>query len=120
VTAWTPEGYMGRFFRTLGGHLPPPPPFAAPPLQWGSEEHVAELFAGTGVEPEFARETLDVPQFPTIEEEIEFSVTRFGPMIMARRLLEPQGRWDALLADLRELLEHAEPAEYLVTTGRKA
>ena len=119
VTAWTPEGYMGRFFRTLGGHLPPPPPFAEPPLLWGSEEHVTELFAGTGVEVEFARETLEPPQFPTVEEEIEFSVTRFGPMIMARRLLEPQGRWDALLADVRGLLEHAGPAEYLVTTGRK-
>ena len=119
VTAWTPEGYMGRFFRTLGGHLPPSPPFAEPPLLWGSEEHVAELFAGTGVEVEFARETLVPPQFPTVDEEIEFSVTRFGPMIMARRLLEPQGRWDALLADVRDLLEHAEPAEYLVTTGRK-
>ena len=120
VTAWTPEGYMGRFFRTLGGHLPPPPPFAEPPLLWGSEEHVADLFAGTGVEVEFARETLEPPQFPTVEEEIEFSTTRFGPMIMARRLLEPQGRWDALLADVRDLLEHAEPAEYLVTTGRKS
>ena len=96
-----------------------PPPFAEPPLLWGSEEHVTELFADTGVELEFARETLEPPQFATVEEEIEFSVTRFGPMIMARRLLEPQGRWDALLADLRDLLERAEPAEYLVTTGRK-
>jgi ubiquinone/menaquinone biosynthesis C-methylase UbiE len=119
LTAWTPEGFMGRFFRTLGGYLPAPPPVAEPPLLWGTEAHVRELFAGTGVELEFARETLDPARFDTVEEEIEFSVTRFGPMIMARRMLEPQGRWDALLADLRGLLEQAEPAEYLVTTGHR-
>jgi ubiquinone/menaquinone biosynthesis C-methylase UbiE len=25
VTAWTPDGAMGEFFRTLGGYMPPPP-----------------------------------------------------------------------------------------------
>jgi len=120
VSAWTPEGEMGTFFLTLGGYMPPPPPFAEPPLLWGSEEHVRELFSGTGVTVEFEREMIDPPRFDSIDDEIEFSTTKFGPMLMARRFLEPEGRWQALLDDLRKLLEDPGPAEYLVTVGRKA
>jgi hypothetical protein len=107
-------------FRTLGGHLPAPPAFAEPPLLWGTEDHVTDLFDGIGVEIEFARETVDFAHFESIEEELEFTATKFGPMIVARRLLEPQGRWAPLIADLRRLVEsRSGPAEYLVITGRK-
>ena len=118
VSAWTPEGAMGTFFRTLGGYLPPPPPFAEPPLLWGSEEHVRGLFAGTDVELEFERDAIAFPRFESIDDEVEFATTKFGPMLMAKRMLEPD-RWEALLGDLRGLLEDARPAEYLVTVGRK-
>ncbi len=120
VTAWTPEGTMGEFFGTLGGYLPPPPGPVEPPLLWGSEDHVRELFAGTGVELDFARETLDPPSFDSIDAEVEFAITKFGPLIMARGMLEPQGRWEALLGDLRRLLANPAPAEYLVVEGRKS
>lgn len=119
VSAWTPDGAMGEFFRTLGGHLPPPPDFVQPPLLWGSEEHVSDLFADTGVEVEFAREFVEFPRMP-VDEEIEFATSKFGPLILARRMLEPQGRWPALIDDLRRLLENPRPAEYLVTTGVKS
>jgi SAM-dependent methyltransferase len=119
VTAWTPEGAMGDFFRTLGGYLPRPPGFAEPPLCWGSEDHVRELFAGTGLELEFARQTIDFPRFDSLDEEIEFATTKFGPLILARRMLEPQGRWQALLDDLGRMLADPAPAEYLVTVGQQ-
>jgi SAM-dependent methyltransferase len=118
VCAWTPDGAMGEFFRTLGGHLPPPPEFVQPPLLWGSEEHVRELFADTGVDVEFTRELIEFPRMST-DEEIEFATSKFGPLILARRMLEPQGRWPELIGDLRRLLENPRPAEYLVTTGVK-
>lgn len=119
VSAWTPDGAMGEFFRTLGGHLPPPPDFVQPPLLWGSEDHVSDLFADTGVEVEFAREFVEFPRMP-VDEEIEFATSKFGPLILARHMLEPQGRWPALIDDLRRLLENPRPAEYLVTTGVKS
>lgn len=119
VCAWTPEGSLGEFFRTLGAHLPPPPDFAQSPLLWGSEEHVRDLFAGSAIELEFARELVEFPRMESLEAELEFMTTKFGPLIMARRALEPQGRWPAVLADLRRLLADQQPGEYLVTIGRK-
>jgi len=120
VTGWAPDGEIGRLFKVLGSHLPSPPPIAEPPLLWGDEQHVSELFAGTGIELEFERAFSEFAEFGSIEEEIAFTVESFGPLIMARRMLEPQGRWEALLADLRRTVEaRSGAAEYLLTTGRK-
>ncbi len=41
---FTPEGLAGDFFGLFGPYMPPPPPGALPPVLWGSEEHVRELF----------------------------------------------------------------------------
>ena len=41
---FTPEGAGGDFFRVLAPYIPPPPADALPPLLWGREEHVRELF----------------------------------------------------------------------------
>ena len=119
ITAWTPDGGMGTFFRTVGAYLPPPPPLAEPPVLWGSEAHVRELFEGTGVELEFERDVVAPVPFDSTDEAIEFISTKFGPMIMARQLTEASGRWDDLRAELAELYERDEPLEYLVTLGRK-
>jgi SAM-dependent methyltransferase len=120
VCGWTPEGHMGEFFQALGGYLPQPPRFASPPLLWGSEDHVRGLFAGTGVTLEFARETVEFPRFASIDDELEFATTKFGPLIMARPLLESQGTWQALLHEMRGLLERRGAIEYLVVLGRKS
>ena len=42
---FTPEGLAGGLLRRASRrYAPPPPPGALPPLLWGSEEHVRELF----------------------------------------------------------------------------
>src|SRR5204862_6314103 len=40
---WTPEGFIGQLFKTLGRHVPPPAG-ALPPSLWGTEAHVRSLF----------------------------------------------------------------------------
>jgi SAM-dependent methyltransferase len=119
VAAWTPDGGMGAFFRTVGPYLPPPSPLAQPPALWGSEEHVTELFAGSGIELEFERELAPSVPFESTDEAVEFITTKFGPMIMAKQITEASGRWPELRADLAALYERDEPLEYLVTVGRK-
>ena len=40
---WTPEGFIGRLFKVVGAHVPPPAGVASPSL-WGTEPHIVELF----------------------------------------------------------------------------
>jgi len=126
IVAWTPEGFVGDFFRALGAHLPPPPPFAAPPVLWGDPEHARGLFADTGIELEFERDQVDF-RFDSVPQAVECYEDNFGPVIKARELLEDTGRWGPARADFVALYEtHANgdgslafPGEYLVLVGRK-
>lgn len=40
---WTPDGFVGRLFRVLGGFVAPPAG-VKPPALWGTEPHIVELF----------------------------------------------------------------------------
>ena len=40
---WTPDGFIGRLFKVIGAHVPPPAGLASPAL-WGTEAHVQTLF----------------------------------------------------------------------------
>ena len=127
ICSWTPDGTIGEFFRTVSGHMPPPPPDFTPPPLWGSADHVRKLFDDTGVELEFERETVDLV-FDSPEEALEEYSTKFGPIVMAKAALEPEGRWEPLRDDLFAYYARAQTpegevrstAEYLVAKGRKA
>lgn len=45
---WTPDGFIGQLFKTIGAHLPPPAGVKGPPL-WGTEQRLAELFPGATI-----------------------------------------------------------------------
>ena len=123
---WTPEGVFGQTMKTTGRYLPPPPEFASPPPLWGSESHVEELFAGTGVELELRRETFTFG-FESVEDWIQFLETTYGPTMAARQRLEPEGTWQDLRRALVALWESFNEAsdgmrvnaEYLLVLGRK-
>jgi SAM-dependent methyltransferase len=124
---WTPEGQIGELFRILGGYLPAPPDYASPPPLWGSEAHVRELFAGTGVELEFARGH-NPWRFDSAEQYVAFFETRYGPTLKARARLTAEGRWQECRAELLAMAERrneasdgslAMNAEYLVVVGHK-
>ena len=44
---WTPEGFIGRLFKTIGKYVPPAPGVKSPAL-WGSKAHLDELFGARG------------------------------------------------------------------------
>jgi ubiquinone/menaquinone biosynthesis C-methylase UbiE len=128
ICSWTPTGRIGGFFQVTARHLPPPPEGSVPPPMWGVPDHVSELFAGTGVEPRFEQRTVDMV-FDSPEAAVEKYATQFGPVVMAKAMLEPQGRWGAMADDLLAYFrEQSEPrgdgvvavAEYLAVTGTKA
>ena len=121
IAGWTREGLTGRLNEIFAGYMPAPPEGIQPPILWGSEDHVRELFAGTGLDPEFAREETKNMAFDSAEEGVSLMETKFGPVVTAREALEPEGRWEALRAEMVAFFdEHRDDGvEYLVVTGTK-
>jgi SAM-dependent methyltransferase len=123
---WTPDGLIGELFRIMGRYLPAPPDYASPPPLWGDEEHVRELFAGAGLELDFARGH-NPWRFDSPEHWVAFMETRYGPTVKARERLTAEGRWADCRAELLALAErhnqatdgrlHME-AEYLISVAR--
>ena len=125
---WTPEGLIGELFTIMGRYLPSPPSYAAPPPLWGSEPYVRGLFAGTGVELDFAR-GYNPWRFHSAEEFVSFMETNYGPTLKARERLSAEGRWQECRAEIRAMAERYNEAtdggllmhaEYMIAIGRKA
>jgi ubiquinone/menaquinone biosynthesis C-methylase UbiE len=99
---WVPDGGVGRMFMTIAKHAPAPPGIN-PPLLWGTEERVRELF-GDGVS-ELTIERLRSRQaFRSPDHYLDFFRTYFGPIKTAFERVGPEGE-GALADDLRELME---------------
>ena len=43
---WTPEGFIGQLFKTLGKYLPPPAGAKSPAL-WGTQARITEMFGAS-------------------------------------------------------------------------
>ena len=99
---WTPEGFIGNMFRTLGKHVPPPPGIKPPPL-WGTEERLQELL-GEGVASLEVTQRSYMFRYPSAGHLIEYFRSYYGPTLKAFESLDPDGQ-EALAADLEELLE---------------
>jgi ubiquinone/menaquinone biosynthesis C-methylase UbiE len=128
VAAWNPSGAIGQFFATIAKHAPPPPPGFQPPPLWGVRDHVESLFAATPVSPRFEDAAVHW-RFESIAEMVDEYGTKFGPIVILRSILEPEGRWEALQDDLTETFEQlTEPddggvgfdGDYLITLGERA
>ena len=124
LASWTPDGFIGEMFKTVGAHVPPPPGLASP-LLWGTEDHLAELF-GPDVEWTHERRTFTF-RFTSAQAFVDTFGEYYGPTVKA---LEAAGAdRDALASDLHDLaaewnrLEQpgpiAIPADYLESVGTR-
>jgi ubiquinone/menaquinone biosynthesis C-methylase UbiE len=96
VTAtWTPEGAAGDLFKASGSFMPPPPDYAQPPILWGREDHVRQLFAGVATSFAFERHVNRI-EWESVESFAAFFMARFPPMVTAQRMLGDR------FAELRE------------------
>ena len=126
LASWTPAGFIGELFRTMGAHVPPPAGLR-PPLQWGTTERLTELF-GDGVTDVRAQAREFVFRFTEPAQFAEFFQVNSGPTLKAYESRDADGR-RALLADLTELARRGDrssdgtvrvPAEYLQVVARRA
>jgi SAM-dependent methyltransferase len=86
ICCWTPEGVTGDIFRVSGAYLPPPPEFASPPLLWGTEDHVREMFGSVAKKFEFERHSATI-EWDSVEGWADYFLDRFGPLVAARQML---------------------------------
>jgi SAM-dependent methyltransferase len=126
IAAWTPTGAVGEMFKRLAEHMPPPPEGFVPPAMWGDEDHVRGLFSGLDVELEFEKRMAKL-EFDSSQQWMDYTEANLGPVVIAKALLEPQGKWDAAQKALIELQEETNEAddgslrtqgEYLLITIR--
>ena len=127
LVCWTPDAFAGDFFATVGAFLPPPPEGFEPPLLWGTEAHVRELFEGTGMELGFDRGAVDF-RFRSAAAATETYLEHFGPIVLARRHAEASGRVPELRDAVEAMYERQRTSvggelrfdgDYLVVTGRR-
>ncbi|MCG3202056.1 MAG: hypothetical protein NFCOHLIN_01929 [Gammaproteobacteria bacterium] len=116
---WTPEGFLGQLFRTVGRHVPPPPGVKSPML-WGTEPRLAELFGHEAADIRVARRHF-VFRYRSPAHWLEVFRTYYGPMQRAFAALDENGR-AGLTRDLLGLLDRMNrsadetlvlPGEYL-------
>ena len=98
---WTPGGFVGQMFKTIGKQLPPPAGMKSPAL-WGTWEWVEKAFradaAALAAEPRHF-----VFRYRTPEHFLDVFRRYYGPMLKAFEALDTRGR-AALSRDIIELI----------------
>lgn len=113
-----PEGVSRDFFALIGRYAPPLPPGALPPILWGDEGHVRDLFGDRVASLEMTRHEY-VERAATPQAYVDLFYKTFGPTVALRALLADEP--DRAAAFDRDFLDFAErsnsgpsggPAEY--------
>jgi len=123
---WTPEGFIGQLFKTLGKHLPPPAGVKSPAL-WGTQVRLAELFAGKAESIDAQRRDY-VFRYRSPAHWLEEFRTWYGPVHKAFGALDTD-KQKALAEDIEGLLNRLNrakdgtlvlPSEYLEVVVARA
>lgn len=123
---WTPTGLLGSVLKTVGKFAPPPAGLK-PPMLWGTEPRMVELFGPKATDIKVERKQF-VFRYRSAEHWIDVFSKFYGPLLKALESLDEAAR-TALRADLAVLLAHANradttslvaPAEYLEIVITKA
>ncbi len=116
---WTPEGFIGQLFKTLGKYLPPPAGTKSPAL-WGTDARIGEMFGPAAASVNAERRHFAF-RYRSPEHFLDVFKNYYGPMLKAFAALDPtnqQGLRNDLLA-LIGRMNRAEdgtmvvPSEYL-------
>ncbi|SDO71390.1 Ubiquinone/menaquinone biosynthesis C-methylase UbiE [Pseudomonas arsenicoxydans] len=116
---WTPEGFVGQMFKTLGRHLPPPAG-AQSPSNWGSEPWLHEHFDERNFLVQVTRRTFNF-RYRSAAHFIDVFRNWYGPLHKAFAALPADGA-KAFENDLTELINRMNragekslvvPSEYL-------
>jgi hypothetical protein len=98
---WTPEGFIGQLFKTIGKHVPPPAGAKSPAL-WGTRAQLGELF-GPSARSIDATQRSFAFRYRSPEHFLDVFKTYYGPTLKAFAALPPAGQ-TALREDILALV----------------
>ena len=98
---WTPEGFIGQVFKTIG-HYVAPPAGARSPALWGNRARIAELFEPHATSIRSAQRNF-VFRYRSPNHWLEVFRTYYGPLLKTFGALQPDAR-SALQRDLLTLI----------------
>ena len=98
---WTPDGFIGQLFKTIGKHLPPAAGLKSPSL-WGTRERIAQMF-GPHASSIDTRTREFVFRFRSAEHWMDVFRTNYGPMLKTFAALDGAAP-TVLAADIMELI----------------
>jgi len=126
IANWTPEGFIGRLFKLIGRHVPPPAGVKSPAL-WGSESHLAGLFGAQSAQIRAERRHFNF-RYRSPAHFVEVFRDYYGPTHKAFAALDEAGQ-QALEFEILALLGELNvagpaslvvPSEYLEVVITKA
>jgi ubiquinone/menaquinone biosynthesis C-methylase UbiE len=82
---WTPEGFIGQVFKTLGKYLPPTG--AKSPALWGTKARLDEMFASQAGDIQITRRDFAF-RYRSAEHFVEIFKTYYGPVLKAFAALD--------------------------------
>ena len=104
---WTPEGFIGQLFKTIGKYSPPAPGVKSPAL-WGTKKHLDDLFGGnTAVE---AKSRHFAFRYKSPAHMLMVFRTYYGPVLKAFSTIDTNSQ-QALEADILALVDNFNAAE---------
>ena len=90
LACWTPEGFVGEFFKMQSSHVPPLPG-VQPPVRWGTEELLRQLL-GPGTREIRTARRISHQYYHSPEHAVELFKTYFGPTHRAFAALDDAGK----------------------------
>lgn len=99
---WTPEGFIGQVFKTIGKHMPPPAGAKSPAL-WGTRARITEMFGVKAAAISIALRQFNF-RYRSAEHLLEVFKTYYGPVLKTFAAL-PEAGQASLHADLLALVE---------------
>jgi ubiquinone/menaquinone biosynthesis C-methylase UbiE len=105
---WTPDGFIGQLFKTIGKYMPPPAGIKSPAL-WGTRARIAELFEPHATSVKSAQRNF-VFRYRSPAHWLDVFRTYYGPVLKTFAALEP-AKQHALQDDLLTLVRQFNRAD---------
>lgn len=87
---WTPDGFIGQLFKTIGRHVPPPAGVKSPAL-WGRRDHLETLFERPAASIEATQRHFAF-RYRSPEHWLDVFKTFYGPVLKAFGALSGDAR----------------------------